>query len=176
MNEVGLRTRPKDQNCLMTLTGGEPVQYRNPMLLGGFSGCVVSSIAVSSSGKTAGLSLGASCGYTALGILAGVSCCVTSAVIHNKLCISPQESTDNQMPRGDIPLIADKLHLPSTQVITQQPGEVTPLPTPPVQSNIVHPPGTEFDPPPPYSDVVQMEDIYLPPPSYSEVIEQPAVG
>ena len=161
MNEVGLKTRPKDQDCLMTLTGGEPIRYHKPMFFGGFLGCIVSSIAVSSVGKTVGLSLAPSCGYTVLGILAGASCCATSAVIHNKLCINPKESTDNQMPRGDIPVIADKLHLPSTQVITQQPGNATPLPTPPVQSDIVHLSGTEFDPPPP---------------TYSEVIEQPAVG
>ena len=147
----------------MVLTGGKPIGYRRPLLIGGSVGGIVSPIVLSSSEKTAGLSLAPSCGYIALGILAGAFCCVTSAVIHNKLCISSQESTDDQMPRGGIPLIADNLHLPSTQAITQQPGE---------ERHMVYPPGTEFDPPPPYAVVVQMEDNYPPPPSYSEVIEQ----
>ena len=143
----------------MTLTGGKPVGYQTPMLLGAHAGAVVTTIAVTSSGKTAGLSLAPGYGYIVLGALSGAFCCVTSAAIYNKLCINPRESTNYQMLREDIPLIAAH---PSTQVITQQPSEVsTPLLA-----------GTEFDPPPPYSDVVQAEDNCPPPPTYSEVVEQ----
>ena len=41
----------------MTLTGGKPIGYQIPMLLGAHAGAVVTTIAVTSSGKTAGLSL-----------------------------------------------------------------------------------------------------------------------
>ena len=156
----------------MTLTGGKPIGYEKPTLLGGYTGAVVSTIAVSSSGKTASLSLAPSCGYIALGFLSGAFCCVTSAFIHNKLCIKPQEGANYQVLQGDTPLITGNLHLPSTQVITQQPREATPLPTPPAQRYIVYLPVTEFDPPPPYSDALQVEGNYPPPPAYSEVIEQ----
>ena len=158
----------------MTLTGGKPIGYQIPMLLGAHAGAVVTTIAVTSSGKTAGLSLAApSYGHVVLGALAGAFCCVTSAAIYNKLCINPRESTNYQMLREDIPLIAAH---PSTQVITQQPSEVS---TPPL-------PETEFDPPPPYSedrclpppysDVAQAEDSCPPPPTYSEVIEQRGIA
>ena len=157
----------------MTLTGGKPIGYQKPMLLGGHAGAVVSTIAVTSSGKTAGLSLAPSCGYIVLGALAGAFCCVTSAAIYNKLCIN--QSTNYQMLQGDTPLIADNLAHPSTQVITQQPSEVF--------QNL---PGTEFDRPPPYSedrclpppysDVAQAEDSCPPPPTYSEVVEQRGIA
>ena len=227
MNNVSVRTQPNDQDCLRTLIGNKPIGYCNCLLRGTYFGVCVSGIVVSSSAKTAGLSTASGCGYIALGALAGASCCVTSATICNKLCINPQESTDNQMPRGGIPLAADNLHLPPKQVITQQPGELSPLPTPlvqrntahlsgtefstdnqmprggiplaadnlylllmqlivqqpvtsqptpPLQRNTVHLPGTEFDPPPPYSEVVQMGDNHPPPPPYSTVIEQPATN
>ena len=157
----------------MTSTGGKPIGYQKPLLMGGHAGAVVSTIAVTSFGKTAGLSMAYSYGYIGLGALAGAFCCVTSAAIHNKLCIS--QSNDYQMLQGDTPLIADNLAYPSTQVITQQPSEV---PTPPFQNRS----GTELDPPPPYSedrclpppysDVAQTE----PPPTYSEVIEQRGIA
>ena len=153
----------------MTLTGGKPIGYDKPVLLGGYTGAVVSTIAVSSSAKTASLSVVPSCGYIFLGFFAGAFCCVTSTVIHNKLCVNPQESTDNQV---NIPLIANDPHPPATQVITQQPREATPLPTPPVQRYIAYLPETESDLPPPYSDVVH----YPPPPAYSEVIGQRGIS
>ena len=174
MNNVSVRTQPNDQDCLRTLIGNKPIGYCNCLLRGTYFGVCVSGIVVSSSAKTAGLSTASACGYIALGALAGASCCVTSAIICNKLCINPQESTDNQMPRGGIPLAADNLYLLLMQLIVQQP--VTSQPTPPLQRNTVHLPGTEFDPPPPYSEVVQMGDNHPPPPPYSTVIERPATN
>ena len=177
MNNLVVTTQPNRQGPLQLTIEEELVPYRSSFFCGGLVGAGVSIIAVGGVAKTLGLSPGASYGFVCLGGLAGAICFTCLAAIYNKSYINRQrpESTDIQAPWGDIPITADNLHLPSTQVITQQPGELPPLPTPPAQRNTVHLPGTEFDPPPSYSEVVQMGDIYPPPPPYSEVIEQPAM-
>lgn len=124
---------------------------------GAFVGYCVSFVTICSAGLAKKLLLGVSCCYCGLGAAAGaaVFCTGSSFVCHK---CTPQ-STDNHIPRRNVPITTESSCLPSTPAIVQQPEGRAPQ----TIGDGCEP--TAFDPPP-YSTVVQMG---YPPPSYQEV-------
>lgn len=123
---------------------------------GAFTGYCVSCVTICAAGLAKKLLLGVSCSYCGLGAAAGaaVFCTGSSFVCHK---CTPQ-STDNHIPRRNVPITTESSCLPSTQAIDQQPKGRAPIVGDGYEPT--------FDSPPPYSTAVQMG---YPPPSYQEV-------
>ena len=151
MNQVGATSQTNQKDCLSMFAEGKPVQPAIAFSCGAAFGCIVSSVTLGAvaAGKKVGLTTAAVITNSIPGLFAMALCGTSYALLYNKYCITPQ-SADNHIPRGNVPITTESLHLSSTQAIVRQPEGVVPPLT--VDDNDVHLSGTEFDPPP-YSEV-----------------------
>lgn len=168
MIHIGATPGTNQNGCLSLSRECSLARKMQTGLRGAIAGYCVSVLSTGVAGVIKKLGLGTACGYCTLGALAGaVICCTASSIVCHKCCITPQ-STDNYIPRRNVPITTESLYLPSTQVIVQQ-SEERASQTVPGNSNEL--PGTQFDLPPlpPYSE--QTGNFNQPPPPYSEQVE-----
>lgn len=161
MIHIGATPETNQHGCLSLSQECELNRKVRGGVCGSVGGYCVSVITIYASGLIPRLGLSTACGYCGLGALAGVVVgCAASSVICHKC--TPQ-STDNHIPRRNVPITTESLCLPSTQAIVQQPEE---LAHQTIERNDIELTTFKPDPPPSYSTVMQMG---YPPPEYSKV-------